>query len=196
MPLRTIAEGQPDASKENARKPPGSRSLIRHRLFLQQNLHLNPNGVWLNPCGMRLYIASKSPLFIKYTLQLRYSRYPHFCQVSPPMQLECGTVQLPGKSLFLCSHLVAARAALICSHGGLGMATRCPWEKAAKLPRKTGNRDCNVSGSGIVGDCCRACGEMQSQSLGLQRGEGNTPQEGAGYYLGPEGCSALKVGPS
>lgn len=100
MPLRMRAEGPPDASKENARKPPGSRSLIRHRLFLQQNLHLNPNGVWLNPCSRRLYIPFKSPLIRKYTLQLQHSRYPRFHQVSPPTQLKCGTVQLPGKSLF------------------------------------------------------------------------------------------------
>lgn len=171
------AKGPPDASKENARKPPGSRSLIRHHLFLQQNLHLNPNGGWLNPCGMRLYIPFKSPLFIKYTLQLQYSRYPHFHQVSPPTQLKCGTAQFLGKSLFLRSHLVAAGAVPICSHGGLGTAIRCLWQKAAKLPHKTGNWDCSVSGSGIVGDCCRARGEMQSQSLGLQsRGGKHTPR--------------------
>lgn len=134
MPLQMRAEGPPDASKENAGKPPGSRSLIRHRLFPQRNLHLNPNGVWLNPCGMRLYIPFKSLLFIKYTLQLQYSGYPHFHRVSPPARLKCGAAQFLGKSLSLPSRLVAAGAAPICSPGGWDTATRCPWEKAAKLP--------------------------------------------------------------
>lgn len=96
------AEGPPDVPKENAGKPAGSRSLIRHRLFLQHNLHLNPNGVWLKPCGVRSYIPFKSPLFIKYTLQLQRSRYPHFHRISPPTQLKCGAVQWVSLSRFSC----------------------------------------------------------------------------------------------
>lgn len=84
--LQMRAGEPPGASKENARKPPGSRSLIRHLPFLQQNLHLNPNGVWLNPCSVRLCMAFKSPLLIKHTLQLQDPRYPCSHLVPLPAQ--------------------------------------------------------------------------------------------------------------
>lgn len=66
---------------------PGSRSLIRHLPFLQQNLPLNPDGVWLNPCSVKLCTAFKSPLLVKHTLQLQDPRYPCFHWVPPLAQL-------------------------------------------------------------------------------------------------------------
>lgn len=93
FPIEDGAKGPADASKGNARKPPGSRPLIRHRYLLQ---HPNPPGVWLSPFSVRWHIPFKSPLGIKCTLQLQQSHYPHHCRVSPA-PLKCVTVQIRGK---------------------------------------------------------------------------------------------------
>lgn len=132
---------------------------------------------------MRLYIPFKSPLFIKYTLQPQYSRYPHFHRLSPPTQLKCGTVQFLGKSLFSRSRLVGAGAALIRSPGGLGTATRCPWENVAKLPPLPVKQGIGIAAylgqasSGLAAERMVRC---RPRALGCKGGEGNPPPGGAG----------------
>lgn len=147
------AEGPPGASKEAAKKPPGSRSLIRHCPFLQQNLHPNPDGVWLIPCSVRLCTAFKSPLLEKHT---HYNSRIHIIPISIGYHLWHSSV--PEKSTF---------------------PTFCSCNRVAKLSHKTGNWDCSLFRSDIITNCCWACGEMQPQSLGLQKGREN-PQEGSG----------------
>lgn len=159
------AEGPPGVPKEDASKPPGSRSLKRHGLFLQQDLHLNPNGVWLKPCGMRLYIPFKSPLFIKYTLQLQYSRYPHFHQISPPTQLKCGAMQWVGISHF---------SSLDWSAAAEGW-TRLQITRGRQRLSSPQNRDLGLQP--WVGIVHQGCGEMQPRSCGLPRvGGKRTPR--------------------
>ena len=172
------AEGPPDVSKENARKPTGSRSLIRHRLFLQQNLHLNPDGVWLNPCSVRLYFPFESPLFIKYILQLQYSRYPHFHRVSPPARLRCGRVQVRA------SHsswvLVWPRQGLQPRRAGGGQAP--PWSRESGLQRIWVRlRRRAVAAEHVA--------RWRPRALGCRGEEGDAPRGGAGAVCGTRGCT-------
>lgn len=179
------AEGPPGVPKEDASKPPGSRSLKRHGLFLQQDLHLNPNGVWLKPCGMRLYIPFKSPLFIKYTLQLQYSRYPHFHQISPPTQLKCGAMQWVGISHF---------SSLDWSAAAEGW-TRLQITRGRQRLSSPQNRDLELQ-PWVGHRPSRMWWDAAPELWAAQGGRETHPKKVLGLCLGPEECSALNTEPS